>query len=83
MDNKLTPDEVVVMQMALSGLIEDLEATSGNPSLPFTPEARKYQKEMLAAAKSALAKVAAVSGKLIKLDPYNEGDETEFLTKES
>ena len=83
MDNKLTPDEVVIIQMSLSGLIEDLEAVSGNQNYPFTPYARKQHREMLASAKSALAKVAAVSGKLVQLDPYQEGDENEFLTKES
>lgn len=83
MKNILTPNEVTITQMALSGLIEDLEAVSKNQSYPFTPQARKEQSEMLVSAKSALEKIAKSSGKLIQIDPYNEGDETEFLTKES
>lgn len=79
----LTPNEVMITQMALSGLIEDLESVSKDPSLPFTPSARKDQKDMLSAAKSAMAKLAATSGKEVKLDPYQEGDENEFLTKQS
>lgn len=83
MDNRLTPEEVTVTQMALSGMIEDLEIVSKNQSYPFTPEARKSQKDMLANARSAHSKFAAASGKIIQLDPYNEGDEKEFFTKQS
>lgn len=81
--NVLTPDEVIITQMALSGLIEDLEDVSSNPQYPFTPDARKDQKQMLSCAKSALEKIAKTSGRLVQLDPYKEGDEKEFLTKES
>lgn len=81
--NKLSPDEVAVVQMALSGLIEDMEAVSKDVKLPFTPEARKYQREILTAAKSAKSKFVAASGKEVSLDPYQEGDVNEFLTKQS
>lgn len=81
--NALTPKEVAITQMALSGLIEDLEAVSTNQNYPFTPEARQQQKDMLESARSSLAKIAKASGKLVKLDPYKEGDEDEFLTKQS
>jgi hypothetical protein len=81
--NALTPKEVIITQMALSSIIEDLEVVSKDPQLPFTPEARKDQRDMIQNAKSALDKIALASGELIKLDPYNEGDEREFLTKES
>lgn len=39
--------------------------------------------EILASAKSAHAKIATASGQMIELDPYKEGDENEFMTKES
>ncbi len=81
--NKLSPEEVAVTQMALSGLIEDMEAVSKDAKPPFTPEARKYQRQILTAAKSAKAKFVTASGKEVSLDPYKEGDETEFLTKQS
>jgi hypothetical protein len=79
----LTPNEVAITQMALSGLIEDLESVSTNPTYPFTPEARKDQKSMLDAARSAMKKLADTSGLEVKLDPYVPGDEDEFLTKQS
>lgn len=81
--NALTPDEVATVQMALGGMIEDLEAAKSNPSYPFTPESRKDINAILTNSKTALAKIAIASGKLLKLDPYQEGDENEFLTKQS
>ena len=81
--NVITPEEALIIQMALTTFIEDMDAASKNINFPFTPEARKDQKDMLSCAKSALGKIALASGKLIKLDPYQEGDESEFLTKQS
>lgn len=81
--NNLTPDEVAVIGMALSGMIEDLETVGKDPTIPFTPQARKYQKEILAAARSAHSKISLASGHEVKLDKYEEGDEKEFFTKES
>lgn len=82
-DNQLFPDEVTVIQMALTVLIEDHTAVMQDPTIPLTPEARTLARDMLKNAKSALAKIALVSGKLIQMDAYQEGDEKEFLTKES
>lgn len=81
--NQLKPDEVAIIQLALGGVIEDLEAGSKNENIPFTPAARKDLNDILRNAKSALAKIALVSGKLVRFDPYKEGDEKGFLTKES
>ncbi len=81
--NILNKAEASVIQMALSMMIEDLEAVGSNQNFPFTPEARKDQKEILSCAKSALQKIAKAQGELIQLDPYQEGDEKEFLTKQS
>lgn len=81
--NKLSPDEVAVIQMALQNTIEDLEAVGKDPTIPFTPEARKHSREILLAAKSALKKISITSGHAVRMDPYKEGDEQEFFTKES
>lgn len=77
---KLTANEVSVIQMALSGVIEDLEASK---KAPFNPEARKSMKEIEESAMSALKKIATVSGFEIGIEPYKEGDEEDFFTKES
>ena len=81
--NALTPKEVTVIQMSLSALIEDMATASKEPSYPFTPESRRDMNEILSTAESALAKIALASGKLVQLDAYKEGDEEEFLTKQS
>lgn len=81
--NALTPKEVLIVQMALTTFIEDNDSMSKNPNFPFTPEARLNIKDMGKTAKSALAKIQKASGHAVQLDPYKEGDEKEFLTKES
>jgi hypothetical protein len=79
----LSPKEVKTIQMALAMMIEDLEATSKDISYPFTPQARKELKDMLLNSKSAKAKIDLASGHECVIQPYVEGDEKEFLTKES
>jgi hypothetical protein len=81
--NALTPDEVAVVQMALGAMIEDVDSGLKNQNFPFTPETRKDMKDILRHSQSALAKIAVASGKLLKLDPYVEGDEKDFITKQS
>lgn len=79
----LTPNEVAIIQMALSGMIEDLETVSKDPTIPFTPQARKDSKEILDNARSAHKKISSVSGCEIKLDKFTEGDQQEFMTNQS
>lgn len=79
----LTPDEVTIILVALSGTIEDLTETSTNVKLPLNPEARTACREMLTAAKSAQKKLETTIGHEIRLDAFVDGDEKEFLTKES
>ncbi len=81
--NTLTPHEVKIIQLALTTMIEDMTDSSKNINFPFTPEARGLIADMLSTAKSALDKIAKASGHLVQLDPYQDGDEKEFLTKES
>ncbi len=81
--NQLTPDEVAITQMALTALIEDITYASMDITIPLTPQARKETADILATAKSALAKIADASGHLVQLDPCKEGDEEPFLTKKS
>ena len=81
--NALSTKEVAVIQMALGAIIQDTEEISKDPEIPFTPDARKDMSDILENAKSALSKIVLASGSEVKLDPYVEGDENDFLTKES
>ena len=79
----LTPKEVLAIQMALSMMIEDVEESSKNPAMPWTPQTRQEMKDILLNAKSAAAKIAVTIGKECFIAPYVEGDEDEFITKQS
>ena len=76
--NALTPKEVKVIQMALETLMEDSKAAH---RAGFNPEAKLLLKDMLETAMSALSKIQKASGYAVRLDPYKEGDEKEFLAK--
>ena len=51
--------------------------------IPWTREARKNMREIGSAAKSALSKIQVKSGVSIGLGEFKDGDEKEFLTKQS
>lgn len=77
--NKLDPNEIRIIQMALHTTIEDLEAGMKS-KVVFNKKATDAMTDMLLCAKSAHAKISSVSGCDIRLDPYVQGDEKEFLT---
>jgi hypothetical protein len=74
------PNEVNAIAMGLARIMEDIKA---NELQPWTPEMRKITKEILTAARSAAHKLEKFTGVKCELPPYNEGDENEFLTKQS
>jgi hypothetical protein len=80
---QITPKEIKATIIALTGIIEDLESSLKNTDFNFNPAARKDMKDLLATSKSALEKFRNTSGFTATLEPYKEGDENEFLTKQS
>jgi len=83
MSDILTPHEVMAIGLGLSRIIEDMEALNNDDTIPWTPDARKMKAEILNNAKSAAAKIEKATGFECRIDPYKDGDEDEFLTKES
>lgn len=79
----LKPDEVKFLSMAVLGQIEVLRDTSQDPKINWTPEMRKDLKDMLASGNTLRIKMKNLGFDMRDLPPYNEGDENEFLTKES
>lgn len=79
----LSPKEVLTIQMALAMMIEDVEASSKDVRIPFTPQTRKEIADMLLNAKAAKAKIDLAVGNECIIQPYQEGDEKEFITKQS
>lgn len=80
---KLTPKEVMAIGMGLARVIEDLEETRNDQSIPWTPETRLMMKDMYDSAKSAAGKIEAITGFECRLDAYEDGDEKDYLTKPS
>jgi hypothetical protein len=79
------PAEVTAIGLGLARVMEDLSAMKkgGYEHTPWTPEARKIQADMLSACRSAANKLEKFAGYKCELPPYEEGDEDEFLTKQS
>lgn len=79
------PAEVTAIGLGLARVIEDLGAIKkgDNANIPWTPETRKIQDNILAACRSAAHKLEKFAGYKCELPPYEHGDEDEFLTKQS
>lgn len=79
----LKPDEGKFLSMAVVRMVEDLKDTSKNQLINWNPETRKQLKEMLSAGESLSNKLLKLGFDMRDLPPYFEGDENEFLTKQS
>ncbi len=71
--------------MGLARVMEDINAMKhkGYENTPWTPEARKIQADIMKACQSAATKLEKFAGYKCELPPYIDGDEDEFLTKQS
>ncbi len=79
----LKPDEGKFLSMAVVRMISDLQETSKNERINWTPEARKDLKDMVDAGTSLKIKLLKLGFDMRELPPYMDGDEDEFLTKQS
>lgn len=79
----LKPEEGKFLALSVINLLELLKDTSQNPKIPWNPEARKQHREMMEAGKSLSAKLKKLGFDMTDLPPFMDGDEQEFLTKES
>jgi len=79
----LTPKEINMMQMGLQLIIENNDMMSKTQQIPFNPAARQIMKDIREIATSAIKKLQNVSGRAVIIEKYKEGDEEDFLTKES
>jgi hypothetical protein len=79
----LKPNEGKFLSMAVVALIEQLHATSTNPNLNWNPEVRKDLKEMREAGNSLRIKLEKLGFDMRDLPPYIDGEEKDYLTKES
>lgn len=78
----LNPNEVKLVAMLVGDFLQLQQETK---HFPFNPEAREMQKEMNEAAVGIKRKLIILGVAKEAFDPvqYEEGDENQFLTKES
>lgn len=76
-------DEGKFLAMAVLAMLEDLSDSSKDEKINWNPSARKTIKEMIAAGQSLKSKLQNLGIDMAPLPPYLDGDEKEFLTKES
>jgi hypothetical protein len=79
----LKQDEKKFMGMAVLNMLETMTDMSTDVTINWNPEARKSIKEMLDAGKSVKLKMEKLGFDMTPMPPYEDGDEKEFLTKES
>lgn len=79
----LKSDEGKFLSMSVVAIIEQLTETSKNEKINWNPESRKDIKEMLAAGKTLRIKLEKLGFYMNDLPPYIDGEEEDFLTKQS
>ena len=79
----LKPEEGGFLSLAVVAMMDQLQTTSKNQLINWNPESRKNIKDMLSAGNSLSVKLKKLGFDMRDLPPYLDGDEDEFLTKQS
>lgn len=79
----LKQNEGKFLSMCVISMIEQLAETAQQQNIHWTPEARKGLREMREAGNSLRIKLERLGFDMRDLPPYFDGDEEEFLTKQS
>jgi len=79
----LKPEEQRFLAMAVLRVIEDLEISSKDVRINWTPESRKDLKDMLAAGTGLKIKMANLGFDMRPLPDLEPGEENDYLTKQS
>ena len=79
----LKPNEAKFISMAVLRMLDELQDVSKNQLINWNPEARKDLKDMIESGNDLKVKMKKIGFDMRDLPPYLEGDENEFLTKES
>jgi hypothetical protein len=79
----LKPDEGRFLAMSVVATIEQLRETASNEKMNWNSETRKDLKDMLEAGNSLRIKLTKLGFDMRDIPEYLDGDENEFLTKQS
>jgi hypothetical protein len=86
MDGKqlyLKPDEMKFLSMAVMSMLEQIKQTQKNEKINWSVESRKMHKEMATAGDGLVVKMTKLGFDMRPLPPYIDGEEQDWLTKES
>lgn len=79
----LKPDEQKFIALAVVNMLDQLEESSKNQFINWNPDARGYLKDMLSAGNGLKIKLGRLGFDMRDLPPFIDGDEEDFLTKQS
>jgi hypothetical protein len=79
----LKHNEGKFLSMSVIAMIEQLTDVSTNAAINWNPEARKELREMREAGESLRIKLQKLGFDMRELPPYIDGEEKDYLTKES
>lgn len=79
----LKPNEGKFLSMSVLSMLEQLKETSQNQQINWNPETRRDLRDMIEAGTSLKIKLDKLGFDMRDLPPYIDGDEEEFLTKQS
>ena len=79
----MTPEETIFIGIAVLAILDDLRESDSNQYVNWTPEARKYHRDMMKVGGQIVLKLRAIGIDMSNLPDFKPGDESEFLTKES
>lgn len=79
----LTHGEYKAIQLGLARILEDFREVKKNISIPWTPESRRDMEDIISSANGAASKIYKVTGIEAVLPDLYDGEEDEYLTKES
>lgn len=79
----LKPEEAKFLGMAVASSLDSIQTIMKNPAIPWTPESRKTLKEMDEAGQQLKRKLVKLGFDVRPLPDLEDGEELDYITKES
>lgn len=79
----IKPDETKFLSMSVVSMIEQLEASAKDERLNWNVQSRKDLRDMIDAGKRLKIKMERIGIAMPPIPPYIDGEEKDYLTKES
>lgn len=79
----LQPDEGKFLGMSVVTMLEHIKTSLNNQNIPWTPESRATLKDMIQAGEKLKLKLGKLGFDLRPLPDLEDGEELDYVTKES